>query len=346
MWRLRNSMEQQRNEPTPHLAAVPCSLQHDTSDLSTMSSSNKVIVVSHYLPYSLEAFSTDEKTVPKPCQTPAASDILLGLHFSSQLKALKSRSRRISGTVGRLPTVEDQEGVHFDSCPSFKFHPRRGHSALYAGIKSLKAAQKVVHVGWLGGDSATDESVDSPSMQEGDSVRPPSGRRNSYSSETMDVGTEFATGYIRSPVSLREKEFVKRRGQPGIMDETTILRDFEQPKGNIIMAENLTSGNHRAELKAALAELGCVPVFLGSDRTGAKALAHGYYDVYCKTFLWPLLHYIMWGHGTDGRVEDEAWGKYQKVNSMYAEAILEVYEPGDTGKVDHLRDSCAHSLGT
>jgi trehalose-6-phosphate synthase len=70
----------------------------------------------------------------------------------------------------------------------------------------------------------------------------------------------------------------------------------------------------------------CYPVFV--DHTQH----HGHYDVYCKTVLWPVLHYIVWDRSSNIQMHKEAFSKYCAVNELFAKRIIELYEPGDDSK--------------
>lgn len=69
---------------------------------------------------------------------------------------------------------------------------------------------------------------------------------------------------------------------------------------------------HAARYKAA-------PVFL-SEQTADR-----FYHGFCNKTLWPLFHYFP---GVT-RYEEEYWKDYQRVNQMYAEALLNILRPGD-----------------
>ncbi|KLO09858.1 hypothetical protein SCHPADRAFT_943330 [Schizopora paradoxa] len=79
-----------------------------------------------------------------------------------------------------------------------------------------------------------------------------------------------------------------------------------------------------------------VPVWL------EDAVAHGHYDGYCKTTLWPLFHYLLWQDVASeaplanktatapGEVpEDPEYAAYAAANRAYAKALAQVYRPGD-----------------
>ncbi|KAI0041612.1 glycosyltransferase family 20 protein [Auriscalpium vulgare] len=71
-----------------------------------------------------------------------------------------------------------------------------------------------------------------------------------------------------------------------------------------------------------------VPVWLDDK------VAHGHYDGYCKTTLWPLFHYLLWQDVSPTSQSasfsaDEHWAPYEQVNAEFARRILDVYQPGD-----------------
>ncbi len=69
-----------------------------------------------------------------------------------------------------------------------------------------------------------------------------------------------------------------------------------------------------------LAEMRCQPLYLTVGE-----VAH-FYDGFSNGVLWPLYHYL-----TD-KVEKEAWSNwkiYTEVNQKFADAVLQVYRPGD-----------------
>ncbi|KAF8137714.1 glycosyltransferase family 20 protein [Boletus edulis] len=71
-------------------------------------------------------------------------------------------------------------------------------------------------------------------------------------------------------------------------------------------------------------KLECVPVWL-EDK-----VAHGHYEGYCKTTLWPLFHYLLWQDvATEYASADAHWVHYEQANQVFAERIASVLKPGD-----------------
>ncbi|KAL5522620.1 hypothetical protein ACEPAG_8637 [Sanghuangporus baumii] len=59
-------------------------------------------------------------------------------------------------------------------------------------------------------------------------------------------------------------------------------------------------------------------------------VAHGHYDGYCKTTLWPLFHYLLWQDvASEAASADEHWSEYKEANYVYAKRVAEIYKPGD-----------------
>lgn len=67
-----------------------------------------------------------------------------------------------------------------------------------------------------------------------------------------------------------------------------------------------------------------IPVFL-DDET-----ARGHYYGYCKSHLWPIFHYQIWEKITSST---PSWKEYIKVNEIFADAIVNVWQPDDISKV-------------
>ena len=77
----------------------------------------------------------------------------------------------------------------------------------------------------------------------------------------------------------------------------------------------------RAELAARLrAEQSAWPVFL-SERDAA-----GFYLGFSNRTLWPLFHYF----SRYAEFDRATWHAYERVNRQFRDAVLQVYEPGDT----------------
>lgn len=73
-------------------------------------------------------------------------------------------------------------------------------------------------------------------------------------------------------------------------------------------------------------EMNCYPVFLG------EADANLYYNGFCNEVLWPLFHYVplpIVSSDGERKFDFKYWDAYSKVNHRFAEAVMQVYQPGD-----------------
>jgi trehalose 6-phosphate synthase/phosphatase len=79
------------------------------------------------------------------------------------------------------------------------------------------------------------------------------------------------------------------------------------------------TGAQRTSLEQALRERRVVPVYLSQEEV------ERYYDGYSNRVLWPLFHYLV------DRVPLEArgWDAYRRANEKFADAVAEVWQPGD-----------------
>ncbi|KAM0789442.1 hypothetical protein ACM66B_000265 [Microbotryomycetes sp. NB124-2] len=69
--------------------------------------------------------------------------------------------------------------------------------------------------------------------------------------------------------------------------------------------------------------IGCVPVWL-DDKVHSD-----FYELMCKTYLWPILHYLSLPDDLDKKNELKAWNAYYEANLVYAKKVAETYQPGD-----------------
>lgn len=73
-------------------------------------------------------------------------------------------------------------------------------------------------------------------------------------------------------------------------------------------------------------EMNCFPVFLNEQD------AHDYYNGFCNDVLWPLFHYVplpIMSSDGERKFDFKYWSAYSKANHRFAEAVMQVYQPGD-----------------
>ncbi len=73
------------------------------------------------------------------------------------------------------------------------------------------------------------------------------------------------------------------------------------------------------KVRESMHKSGMHPVFLTQKELD------GFYEGYSNSTLWPLLHYMV----ERAKFSQEWWDSYQKVNQKFADAIMEVSNPGD-----------------
>lgn len=55
----------------------------------------------------------------------------------------------------------------------------------------------------------------------------------------------------------------------------------------------------------------------------------GHYNGYCKTVLWPILHYVVPNHPKSKAYADHSWEFYENVNQAFADKVVESYKKGE-----------------
>ena len=76
---------------------------------------------------------------------------------------------------------------------------------------------------------------------------------------------------------------------------------------------------HAPQIHAHGERFRAAPVFL------SKETANGFYHGFCNNTLWPLFHYF----ATLTHYEESDWRDYQRINEVYADALLKVLKPDD-----------------
>lgn len=71
-----------------------------------------------------------------------------------------------------------------------------------------------------------------------------------------------------------------------------------------------------------LEQYSCVPVFLPAD------LVQDFYHGFCRSYLRPIFHNSLLLPDATNPFKEEEWRAYSQANKMFAEKVMEVYEPG------------------
>ncbi|KIM27999.1 glycosyltransferase family 20 protein [Serendipita vermifera MAFF 305830] len=206
--------------------------------------SGRIIHVTHYLPI-ITSLNTARTGIPiSPPKTPVQVDIV------------------------DVEAERAHKSDAYTNPPNSKWHlsPRRGHTAMISGIRSLSATHEQIILAWTG-----------------------------------DIESSQVTGQ-RSLIPFKTLQEEDKKG----LEEA--ISEYKSPL-------DLTEGKKR---------LNYVPVFLDDK------IAHGHYEGYCKTTLWPLFHYLLWQDvATETVPESEHWNAYLQANEAYAKKLAEIYQPGD-----------------
>lgn len=75
-----------------------------------------------------------------------------------------------------------------------------------------------------------------------------------------------------------------------------------------------------------LDEMSCYPVFLSEED------ANLYYNGFCNDVLWPLFHYVplpIVSSDGERKFDVKYWHAYSRANQRFADAVFQVYQPGD-----------------
>lgn len=118
----------------------------------------------------------------------------------------------------------------------------------------------------------------------------------------------------RLPISI-QKINNKFHVTPSAGGLATGLKSYHQSNNSIWIGWpgiNVNDTEEQNKISKLLAKDQCIPIFLTDD------LIENYYDGFSNAILWPLFHYF-----TDyTKFEENYWNAYQKVNELFAEAIL------------------------
>ncbi len=126
----------------------------------------------------------------------------------------------------------------------------------------------------------------------------------------------------RLPITVRQApgELVVERSSGGL---ATGLKSVHGQEGGLWVGWPGFAGSpepeHHEALTARYSELGVVPVRLSADEV------ERYYEGACNGVLWPLFH----GFPAQLPLEPPDFSLYEMVNQRFADAVVEVWRPGD-----------------
>ncbi|KDN52245.1 glycosyltransferase family 20 protein [Tilletiaria anomala UBC 951] len=244
--------------------------------------------------------------------------------------------------------------------------PRRGHTALNSGVRSLCKTHHQTFIGWPGdmvypaqarSDNRTDPSqatdgerseieklladLDDPTNWAAHTAPVVGAPKDGSGHEPISrVPTPLMNG--AEPLSANRKSFASSTnfsGGAAAKSNASIPGAGGASASQRAPAKGKKSVDHTIDCADAVAGeassddgqdkgIKYVPVWLDYDT------AHGHYEGYCKTVLWPLLHYLVW---QDVQTERNAstwddtntWAAYVRANEAFAKRIADEYKPGD-----------------
>jgi trehalose 6-phosphate synthase/phosphatase len=126
----------------------------------------------------------------------------------------------------------------------------------------------------------------------------------------------------RLPVNIQRKG-EKFEGVPSAGGLATGLKSYHKQNNSLWIGWPGIEAQTDAEqiaISNLLAKEACKPVFL------SQYLVENYYDGFSNATLWPLLHYFT----EYSEFKESYWNAYLKVNELFAEAILDNAQKGDT----------------
>ncbi|KAK0557107.1 hypothetical protein OC846_000754 [Tilletia horrida] len=238
--------------------------------------SGRIIHVSHFLPFHVNLLAAP----PQPRGPgPFHQADTTGNEASDSAVAEDSEEATVQGTA---------DPSHSQAAPSshnrkWSLNPRRGHTALNSGIRSLSEAHEQVFVGWLG-----DLPLCAPDDGSEDShvSRPPPPPHASHPSQTAAAAAAAAAASSSRPEEpeCRPYELETDRAKiEELFDELIVPVDRCELPSN-------EDGQEKTSIPSMDDARGIkyVPVWMDYD------VAHGHYEGYCKQTLWPLFHYLLW----------------------------------------------------
>lgn len=198
--------------------------------------------------------------------------------------------------------------------PQWVLAPRRGHTALNSGIRSLCKTHKQTYIGWPG-----DIHFAAQARQD----------ERKEASETTEQERKEIEGVL---ASLDDVKNWSAQDAPVLGADPSMSADGAPPVRQVPVplmngADPIAAQGEGTGKTPVSGENGIkyVPVWLNSE------VAHGHYEGYCKTTLWPLFHYLLWQDvpGDHRGWEDYSWEAYYAANVAFAEKIASEYHPGD-----------------
>ncbi|SPO41190.1 related to trehalose-6-phosphate phosphatase [Pseudozyma flocculosa] len=234
-------------------------------------------------------------------------------------------------------TVSDANSPYCDSpptappAPQWVLTPRRGHTALNSGIRSLCTTHRQTYIGWPGDLQFAAQAKD-------DTRTEPSQTTPEERAEIEGVlaALDDASKWTAQEAAVIGGPLDPESNQPTVSKLPTPVMNGAEPLGPAAASASQDgaaagakssrgAGAGAAAKQDEVHGIKYVPVWLDHN------VAHGHYEGYCKTTLWPLFHYLLWQdvHAERRAWEDYSWEAYYAANEAFAKRVAAEYRPGD-----------------
>lgn len=223
--------------------------------------------------------------------------------------------------------------------PQWVLTPRRGHTALNSGIRSLCSTHCQTFIGWPG-------DVRFAMQARSDHRSDPSETTDDEKREIEEVlaSLDQASAWVPQQAPVAGAPINPENNQPPVGKVPMPVMNGAEPIGSVDPTTRPNgnsdpNGASAAAAAAATTSRSAATKNLGDQEYGIKyvpvwldyKVAHGHYEGYCKATLWPLFHYLLWQdvHSERRAWEEYSWDAYYAANEAFAKRIAEEYKPGD-----------------
>lgn len=225
--------------------------------------------------------------------------------------------------------------------PQWVLKPRRGHTALNSGIRSLCSTHRQTFIGWPGDVRF---AVQACSDHRSDPSETTDNEKRQI--EEVLASLDQASAWVPQQAPVAGAPINPENNQPPVGKVPVPVMNGAEPIGSVdpTTRPNGNSDPNGASAAAAAAAAAttsrsAATKNLGDQEYGIKyvpvwldyKVAHGHYEGYCKATLWPLFHYLLWQdvHSERRAWEEYSWDAYYAANEAFAKRIAEEYKPGD-----------------
>lgn len=242
-------------------------------------------------------------------------------------------------------TISDQPSPFVDSPPTappqpqWVLTPRRGHTALNSGIRSLCATHRQTFIGWPGDvrfavQARDDQRTDASETTENEKRE----------IEEVLASLDSASAWVTKESPVADAPVNPESNQPPVGKVPMPVMNGADPIGPTDTSARsngaaAAAAATKAATAAATTSRSAATKVAGEQEHGIKYVpvwldynvAHGHYEGYCKATLWPLFHYLLWQDVNSERRawEEYSWDAYYAANEAFAKRIAQEYKPGD-----------------